>query len=243
MINKTRKKKTALLLIIALMYILALFLTLAFLINSKYKAEKFSQKEWVLFRVEDIQDPEQILWFEENLFIKKDIVVKKLVLESRALSDFKKIEQNNNLSIYNDELVFLSYENFEIFHPDEIATEVKIFNKEMELLFSKTFNETLMPIFIEDNFLILIDNYFNSPERTYRVNLGGGELELFNLNENFKIEGEENIQIMGVDGEVLVEIPKKNDIRSFSANENFEKLAFVDTQGDLWIYFLKNPDY
>lgn len=199
------------------------------------------KEENILFRLYEIQHPDQVLWYKNELFVKKDEDIKKLNIEKRILENFKPIKSNQILGIYEDNLVLVEYENHIITTPQEDATDIVIFNFEGDEIFSKSFHETIKPLYIENNFLFLIDNYLNSPERTYRVNLENEKIELFEIEEQLILQGDETIEILDKESNLLFNIPKVNDITSFSVNENLDKIALIDIQGNVWI-FLKNPN-
>ncbi len=232
-------KKTTILKMFIFTSLLILFL-ISSLIFFK-KNELPIKEENILFHLYEIQNPDQILWYKEEFFVTKDSKIKKLNIEKRTLEDFKAIKQNQILGIYKDELVLMEYENYIITTPEENATDIVILNLEEEEIFSKSFHETIKPLYIKDNFLFLIDNYLNSPERTYRVNLEKGEIEFVKIETQLILEGDEKIEVLDKDNNLLFNIPKVNDIMSFSVNENLDKIALIDTQGTIWI-FLKNPN-
>ncbi len=231
-------KKTTItkILIFVLLYILVVLGLIIFL----QKEQKNIQEDWILYRLEQIQDPQQVFYFNDAFLFKKNSKVKKLNIEQRNLEDFLEMNDDEILAEYKEELVFVNYENHIITSPEENATDIKIKNLEGETIFSKSFHETIMPLYLENEFLFLIDNYLNSPERTYRVNLQSGEIEFFEINENLKLQGSEKIEILDSKDNVLLTIPKVNDITSFSANENLDQIVLIDIEGNVWIYFKKS---
>lgn len=202
---------------------------------------ELDKEQHTFFHIREEKDPDQIFWYKNDLLVKKDTIIKKLDFEERKLEFFLQAKENQNMAEYSNELVLMEYENHIITSPEEKATDIKILNIEKVEIFSKSFHETVMPLYIEDNYLFLIDNYLNSPERTYRVNLEDNDIELFEIKEKYSLEGGENIEVLDEENNLLMDIPKVNDIRSFSIHENLKKIALVDTEGMIWIY-LKNPD-
>ena len=232
-------KKTTILkiFIFTSLLILLLISPLIFLKNDDLPVKE----ENILFHIHETQNPDQILWYKDELFVKKDNKIKKLDIEKRILESFENIEENQILGIYKDELVLIEYENHIITTPQEDATDIIVLNLEGEEIFSKSFHETIKPLYIENNFLFLIDNYLNSPQRTYRVDFERGKIEFFEIKEELILQGGESIEILDQRSNLLFNIPKMNDITSFSVNENLNKVALIDMQGYVWI-FLKNPD-
>lgn len=236
MVKNMKKTTIVKILIFVLLYIL-LVLSLVILFQ---KNQEITKEDWTLYRLEEIQNPQQIFYFNNSFLFKKDSRIKKLNIEQRNLEDFLEIQENEILAEYKGQLVFVSYENHVITSPEENATDIEIQNLQREVIFSKSFHETIMPLYLEDEFLFLIDNYLNSPERTYRVDLQSGEIEFFQIKENLKLQGDEKIEILDSKDNVLLTIPKMNDITSFSANENLDQTVLVDMEGNVWIYFKKS---
>jgi hypothetical protein len=232
-----KKKITKILILISFCMLIATGILMFFKINQKENLEGNNE---ILFNIANI-NPDQILWYEESLLVKKDNFVKKLNLEERNLESFFELEENEILAIYKNELVLMNYKNHIITSLEQNASDISIYNMEREEIFSKSFHETVKPLYIENEFLFLMDNYLNSPERTYRVDLKNGEIELFEIEEQLILQGDENVEIFDRKNHLLFKIPKMNDITSFSVNENFNKIALLDMQGNVWIY-LKNPD-
>jgi len=233
-------KKTTILKILIFTSLLILLL-LSSLIFLKTNDISLEEEESVLFHVHGIENPEQMIWFEDSLLIKKGRYIKKMDVEKRILEYFKDIKENQILGIYKNELVLIEYENHIITSPQEDATDIVILNLNEKGIFSGSFHETIKPIYLDNNSLFLIDNYYNSPERTYRIDLLSGKIELYEIKHKLILEGEEIIEVLDETGEHLFNIPKVNDIMSFSTNENLDKIALLDTQGIVWI-FLKNPN-
>lgn len=231
-------KKTTItkILIFVLLYTLVVLGLIIFL----QKEQKNIQEDWILYRLEQIQEPQQVFYFNDAFLFKKNSKVKKLNIEQRNLEDFLEMNDDEILAEYKEELVFVNYENHIITSPEENATDIKIKNLEGETIFSKSFHETIMPLYLENEFLFLIDNYLNSPERTYRVNLQSGEIEFFEIKEDLKLQGSEKIEVLDSKDNVLLTIPKVNDITSFSANENLDQIVLIDIEGNVWIYFKKS---
>ncbi len=233
-----KKAKTIRNLVLIFFYLL--ILTTAFLI---YKRNGFEKKEveneWILFRIEQIQNPRQILWYKNNLLVVKESNIYELDLETKELKDYGVIGEDEILAELEKDLVFIKYANHTIHNPDENATDIAILSMQREEIFSKSFHETIKPLYIKENFLIATDNYLNSPERNYNTDLNTGEIKLFEIVQDYTIQGEETVQI--VKGEkVLFNIPKTNDITSFSLNGNLEKIALLDIEGNIWVYFKKS---
>ncbi len=232
-----KKSKTMKNLILISLYI---FLILAFLVIWQYhKPNEPKQDEWSLLRIQDLTNPEQILWFQNKLLVVKNKTIKEFDFATRSFKDFEQINNNEILAELNNELVFVKYVNHVIYSPEEFATDVAIFNLDRQEIFSQSFHETVKPLHIEGDFLILMDNYLNSPERTYKIDLNVGNIESSEMSEGYTIQGDESISILKGE-QVLVNIPKVNDIRSFSPNENFDKIALIDFEGNIWIYFKKS---
>lgn len=231
-------KKTTItkILIFVLLYTLVVLGLIIFL----QKEQKNIQEDWILYRLEQIQEPQQVFYFNDAFLFKKNSKVKKLNIEQRNLEDFLEMNDDEILAEYKEELVFVNYENHIITSPEENATDIKIKNLEGETIFTKSFHETIMPLYLENEFLFLIDNYLNSPERTYRVNLQSGEIEFFEIKEDLKLQGSEKIEVLDSKDNVLLTIPKVNDITSFSANENLDQIVLIDIEGNVWIYFKKS---
>ena len=232
-------KKVKRIKILILIFLYILILTSVIVI---YKQNGFEKKDienkWTLFRIEEVQNPDQVFWHKNNLLVVKNLKIYELNLEDRILKDFGVIDKDEVLGELDDNLVFMKFQNHTIYSPEENATDIEIFNMEREEIFSKSYHETIKPIKIKNNFLIAEDNYLNSPQRTYKINLENGEIELFEEQEDVEIRGEETTEIVKQE-KVLFNIPKVNDITSFSLNGNLEKVALLDIEGNIWIYFRK----
>jgi len=221
----------------ALVFLICFFtiLTLAVLIYTIFKDdEKIYEEKKILFRIKDVKSPKQILWYKGELFLVIENHIKKFCLEKRKVEFFAEIEENHILGEYTNELVYIEYENHVIESPEEYATYISIFDlTKGNTLFSREYHETIKPMYIEENFLFLIDNYFNSPNRTYRINLESGDIEKYDV-EQIKIEGTESIRILK-DNRTF-EIPLVNKIQDISIDKEKDRVALIDTQGSIWIY-------
>lgn len=239
------KKHTTLKILIGIsIYLMIIILSLIIVkkhISEEQDFEEIDIKDDVFFKVEDFTNPDQIFWFKDDLLVKKESSVKKLNLEEKTLEKFLNIEEKQNLGEYKGELVFIDYENHVITSFEEKATDIEITDLEGNAIYSKSFHETVMPLYIENNYLFLIDNYLNSPERTYRVNLDGGNIELYEIEEEFELEVDEYTKVLDSKNDVLFEIPSITRISSFTLNEGEDRFAFVDVDGFLWVY-LKDPN-
>ncbi len=233
-------KKTKTLKKILLIFLYLLILTTALIIYKQNGLEKgYVGDEWILHRIEEVKNPEQVFWHNNNLLVVKNSKIYELNLEERVLEDFGIIDKDEVLGEMNGDLVFMKFQNHIIQSPEEKATDIKILNMGREEVFSESFHETIKPVSIKKDFLIAEDNYLNSPQRTYKINLETGEIEQFEIEDDFEIRGEETTEIVKKD-KVLFNIPKMNDITSFSLNGNLEKVAVVDIEGNIWIYFKKS---
>ncbi len=222
---------------IILFLLLLLFLsTILFFIYNREERKTFEKEDWILFRIPGERFPEQLLWFKNDLFLKQGDVVKKFDFEKRVFEFFENIGLNDVLAEYEGELVNISYTNHEIQNPEEFATDISI----EKISFSKSYHETIRPLYIEKDFLFLIDNYLHSPERTYRIDLKSGKIEFFEI-ETLSMDGEENIEVFDSKGNLLINIPKVNDISWFSTNKDYSKFALVDIEGYIWLY-LRAPN-
>ncbi len=239
-------KKTTIIKIIIFTTLYALFCItiLIFLKNIEYKTiQQEQEEESVLFILQNLKNPDQMLWYEDELLIKKGGMIDVFDIEKRTLKEFSQVGKNEILAIYKNKFVLIAFQNHTITRPEEKATDIFILNLEdREEIFSFSFHETIAPIYIENNFLYLIDNYTNSPERTYRVNLQEEVLEHYEIKEELILRGDEIIKIFDIENHLLMEIPKKNDITSFSVNDKLNKIALLDIKGNIWIY-LKDPNH
>lgn len=220
-----KKKDLAITLLVLVLIILGIIYLSIY--NSQAEEEN-----WVLYRVPEIQEPTQILWYGDELLFVVGKSVSKLNLENLVIEKYKSIEDNEILAVYGDDLVHIHYKNHIINEPTEYATEIRIINSGD--IFHEKYHQTIKPLFIKDNKLFLTDNYVNSPERTYEVDLHTGDIKLGDFAQP-KIQGDEYIEI--VDGKTIFRIEKINNITSFEVNPSKTKVALLDTQGNVWIYF------
>ncbi len=224
-------------------YILVMAITIPCIIALIYLFT-FNQKDTRVenekfFRVENILFPEQILWFKEELYILKDTKVFIFDVFKRELKYYGSIDEENLLGVYDDEIVYMRYKNKDILSKDEFATEISVLKNEEEIFFSE-FHETVKPIFIKENKIYAIDNYLNSPNREYIIDMETKDIENTKI-DNFKIDGLENIIVLDYDGNEILTIDKVNNISFFEVNEEKDSFAFVDAKGNIWIY-LKNKN-
>jgi hypothetical protein len=220
--------------LLVLICFFAILIPIIFLYTISQHEQENQEKKEILLRIENIKDPKQIFWYEDNLYIVHNGKIKKFNLEKRETKFFSTIDENQILAKYFGKLVYIEYQNRIIENPREYATQISIFDlKKRESFFSQEYHETIKPIYIEDNFLFLIDNYFNSPGRTYRIDLESGNIERYNFEEP-KIEGTESVRIFTEDR--IFDIPLINMIRHISIDESKKRVALIDTRGYVWIY-------
>ena len=203
--------------------------------NNEIKDEK------TLYYIPNIQNPNQLVWYKNNLLIVKDDKIRKLNTKSREIESIGEIKENQVLSIYQNEIVYVQYENHIIMSPEEYATEIEVISKdEKEKIFSNKYHETIKPLEIKGNKLIVMDNYLNSPEREYKIDLEDGEIKRHNFSKP-SIKGEDSIIIIE-NGEEMFNIPKFNNIISVNINSEEDKVSMIDKKGYIWIYFKKQKD-
>ena len=235
------RKKTIVKIILCLLLLILLLLLVVIVIKSERKEFEGIEDADVLFMLTELKNPEHKFWFKNTLYFQKNNFIYKLDIKERTVEKFLEIQGKQVLAHYENDLVLMKYKNHVITSPEQYATYIEITTLENETIFSKSFHETIKPTHIENDFLFLIDNYPNSPKRTYRVNLEDGDIELFEIIEEFILQGDESIKVLDHRSNLLFDIPKSNDITSFRVNEKEDRVVLVDIQGNIWIY-LKNPN-
>lgn len=225
--------------LIKIFLFILIILSVAIIYKQNNFKKEYVEDEWTLFRIEEVTNPQQIFWYKNNLLVVKNSKIYELDLEERILQDFGIIDKDEILGEMDGDLVFMKFQNHIIHSPEEKATDIEILDMKREEVFSESFHETIKPVNIKKDFLIAEDNYLNSLQRTYKINLETGEIEHFEIEDDFEIQGEETTEILKGD-KILFNIPKMNDITSFSLNGNLEKVAVVDIEGNIWIYFKKS---
>lgn len=122
-----------------------------------------------------IGDVRQMIDIREFAYISSDRSVYEISLEDLSFKEIVSFE-NGDLMIGSDEnrLVICSWENFVKNNIDEIATLVKITDKDGQSITHYEFKETVRPIECQKVPQYYTDNYPNSPERQYKL----GDLSL-----------------------------------------------------------------
>lgn len=183
-----------------------------------------NRKVETLYMISNISNPRQVFWINDYLYLVSEGKYYKYDIYKRDIQELGLINENE---ILDKELNIISYQNIEIKSEEEYATKIVTKGKEYQ------YHETIKPISAYGKKIIAIDNYPNSPERKYNLNLETNSIEPYT--EIYSLSGENNIVISKGKKE-LITISKYNDVKEFFIDEKESKLAFIDNDGYLWIY-------
>lgn len=206
--------------IFLLLILLSIFGGILFYLYSNRKPE-------TIYMVSNIDSPKQVLWHNNLLYIVSNGKYFQYDIQTRDLREIGTINENEIMGIIEDKLEFVSYLNIEIQSEEEYATTMTIKGKEYK------YHGTIRPLSIRDNQIIAIDNYPNSPERKYEIDITTGDIK--DYSNEYALSGENNI-VISKKKKKLFTINKYNDVKDFYINAKEDKVAFVDNDGYLWIY-------
>jgi len=193
------------------------------------------EKNYTLYYIPNFKNPEQFLWYKDDLLIVSNDEVFQFDIKNRIYEKVGRIKENEVVGIYDNEVVYMRFENHVITSPEEYATEIEILSEGRDKkIFAKKYHETVKPLKIIEEDLILIDHYFNSPERTYKVKLGNGEIERYDIPE-ISIQGTEYIKVFK-DSKEKFKIPRFNNIIYAKIHSRKNKVALMDEKGYIWLY-------
>lgn len=156
-----------------------IFLKKAFSLSLIILIQLFSSvygKENVINQISDIQNPEQVLNYNNDFFvIVEQENIFKYYFDTKVLESITTRERNELVGLdSNNELQFCRFEHRMINSYDEFSTTFKILNNQKEIVQTFDFFETIRPISLRGNILIAKTAVDFLEEHYYEINIETG---------------------------------------------------------------------
>jgi len=251
---KILEKKKLLLASAVILFALLIYIglyILSFVISEDQSSAETSQETFYMLK--DITNPEGLKWTDSTnvIFTLIDYNSGSSTLyfydaDSRLLNNLYEVNRagvfsfRESVDSINDtdrEIIFCSWENRQIFTPEDYATEITISSfsgTSTEELARLSFHETIRNIDCDLNRISAITNSPMLPGKSYEIDVPSRELF-----ETAQIDGQHlsSLEIRNaLEGYFL---PENIDIKQYILSPDMQRVAFIDFEGVLWISRLK----
>jgi len=195
-----------------------------------------------IYKVDEIKVLDGLIFTDSNnqIYFKSEEGISKYNLRNRKTEIVKEISDEFIFDIVDDEIVICNWENYLIENPNDIASKFWIEDIEGHIINEFETNKTVRPVTCGERKLFAIDNYPNSLERYYLVDLEIGNIKEDDFAENKTVKiitKDDKTEVIINNMTFEVDYPNIFINTVVVENEGQNNLVLVDLEGRLWVVY------
>ncbi len=236
------KKNKKYILLLILVFLINVGLILGYKIYlHKDKVENSQQRQNISFsllrHISIKEKPIHIVWIDSShLWIDTEHATLDYDITKNQIQKILGINQFHITGLLESRKVYLTWTNKMISSPTENATTIEVFDIETKKKMKEIkLRQTVRPIEISSNKIILIDNYPNSPQRKWQYDLKTKSMLTYKEDKHKITQNEDSNSTQIHYEDNLYVLPPGQVFVDIKVNPSDKTLAFIDNNGSIWL--------